>query len=618
MRVNDKSITSRTSGEDAMGSPPLKNQQNDPPTSPFPSACALPSPDASPNVCALPSPDARGKTIKLQTYMIYLILPMILIPVLLMAFMGIWLSYRSAQNVNQWFHNFRESELIMIAERPVFFRYAKAMEEMRMSSAHMYRSYFHQWLKQFIDRSNKYETVYLWIQVVNSKGREILRVLADVSKLPENIKNEAFLHIPEASEIVARTKTAKDTLHWHFDQGSIHILSVPIWFDRDENGNLSPDEYLGALTAGFQYPRSYIMYIVKRSLIFTGCIIALALLVSYMTVYRRFRRLVEPIRHLATISRRFATGDLSARAEIHVNVSEVQDMCDAFNSMACDIECILEERNRYAQDLCKLNEDLEKKVLERTRELRRLNKELQSATRHKSEFLANMSHELRTPMNAILGFTELIQDGIYGQIPPKMTEIIEKVQHNGTHLLNLINDVLDLSKIEAGRIELSKTDFRAAACIESVVSNATSLAARKGLKVKTEIPDRLPIGYGDEKRVNQILWNLVSNAIKFTQEGEVTVGVKGEDGWLHFFVEDTGMGIPADRIGELFQEFRQLDSSNTKKFGGTGLGLSISKKLAEMHGGRIWVESEEGKGSVFHFSLPFKDQADPGSSASEE
>ncbi len=598
MRVNGKSIPTRAPGEDITGNQTLKNEQEDSSVSPLP------------QVCALPSSAAGGKSIKLQTYMVYLLLPMVLFPVLLVAFMGIWWSFRAAQSVNQLFRQSRENELIMVAERPVFFRHAKAMEEMRMSSANMYKTYFRQWLQKFIERSNQYETVYMWIQIVNSEGKEILRVLSDESKLL--IKNEAQLYIPKGSDIVARTRNLKKGVSCCTERGSIQILSVPIWFDRNENGQLTQDEYLGAITAGFRYPRSFLMQIVQNILIFTGFIMVLALLVSFLTVRHRFRRLVEPIHHLASISRQFAAGDLSARADIQVNVAEIQDMGDAFNSMACDIENILEERNQYAQELAKLNEDLEQKVLERTRELQRLNKELQTATRHKSEFLTNMSHELRTPLNAILGFTELIQDGIYGQIPPKIMEIIEKLHRNGTHLLNLINDVLDLSKIEAGRIELSIGNFRVAPCIENVATNAASLAARKGLKINTEIPDELPTGYGDEKRINQILWNLVSNAIKFTQQGEVTVGVRDEDGGLHFFVKDTGIGIPPDRIGELFQEFKQLDSSNTKEFGGTGLGLSISRKLVEMHGGRIWVESEEGKGSVFHFVLPFKDKAAPG------
>jgi len=540
---------------------------------------------------------------------------MVLIPILLMAILGIWLSFRAAQSVNQWFLQSRENELLMIAERPVFFRHSKAMEEMRMNSANMYIMYFHQWLQQFMDRSNQYETVYLWIQTVDADGREILRVLAKDLQSPENEKNSALLQTPKGSEIVARTKGAKNAVIWRTQPGSIHVISVPIWFDRDENGQLSPDEYLGALTAAFQYPRSYIMYIVSRILIFTCVIIGLALLVSYLTVKHRFRRLVEPIHHLARVSRLFASGELSARADIRLNVSEIQDLVDAFNFMACDIENILQQRDKYAQDLAQLNEDLERKITERTRELRKLNKELRTATRHKSEFLANMSHELRTPLNAILGFTELIQDGIYGQLPPKSIEIIEKIQRNGTHLLNLINDVLDLSKIEAGHVDLTMADFRAVACIENVVSNASSLAARKGVTLGTAIPDGLPMGYGDERRVNQILWNLVSNAVKFTPEGDVTIGVKAEDGVLHFFVEDTGIGIPAERLGDLFKEFTQLDSGTAKEFGGTGLGLSISRKLVEMHGGRIWAESEEGKGSVFHFTLPFRNQVGSGHSS---
>jgi signal transduction histidine kinase len=239
-----------------------------------------------------------------------------------------------------------------------------------------------------------------------------------------------------------------------------------------------------------------------------------------------------------------------------------------------------------------------------TRELGKLYKQLEEASRHKSEFLANTSHELRTPLNAILGYTELIQDNIYGEVPDKIREVLERVQANGRHLLGLINDVLDLSKIEAGQLTLSISDYSLREVVLNVAAATESLAAEKNLTLKTQIPSELPTAKGDERRITQALLNLVGNAIKFTETGEVAVEASAVDGAFHLAVRDTGPGIAAKDQERIFAEFQQVDSSSTRRKGGTGLGLAISKKIIEMHGGRIWVESELGRGSTFRFTLP--------------
>lgn len=247
-------------------------------------------------------------------------------------------------------------------------------------------------------------------------------------------------------------------------------------------------------------------------------------------------------------------------------------------------------------------------------ELGNLYQQLAAASRHKSEFLANTSHELRTPLNAILGYTELIQDNIYGAVPDKIREILDRVQSNGRHLLGLINDVLDLSKIEAGQLSLSISDYSLKEVVHTVVTATGSLAAEKNLALKTMIAKDLPGGKGDERRITQALLNLVGNAIKFTELGEVTIQATAENGAFQVAVSDTGPGIKLDDQKRIFEEFQQVDSSSTRKKGGTGLGLSISKKIIEMHGGRLWVESELGKGSVFKFTLPLQPTT-PGVSA---
>jgi len=225
-------------------------------------------------------------------------------------------------------------------------------------------------------------------------------------------------------------------------------------------------------------------------------------------------------------------------------------------------------------------------------------------SQHKSRFLANMSHELRTPLNAILGYTELILDNIYGDTPERMREALDRIDRNGKHLLGLINDVLDLSKIEAGQINLSFAHFALKDIVQAVHDALAPLAAQKQLRFAVEVAPDLPTGHGDQPRLTQVLLNLVGNAIKFTDSGEVLIKAVAADGSFSVAVCDTGPGISvADQV-KLFQEFQQADNSVTRKKGGTGLGLAISKRIVEMHGGKIWVESLLGQGSTFSFTLP--------------
>ena len=242
-------------------------------------------------------------------------------------------------------------------------------------------------------------------------------------------------------------------------------------------------------------------------------------------------------------------------------------------------------------------------------EIEEKGKQLAIASQHKSQFLANMSHELRTPLNAILGYTELILDGIYGETPDKAQGVLKRVESNGRHLLGLINDVLDLSKIEAGQLALSLTDYSMKDVLYSVFSAVEPLASEKQLNFKVEAPPELPKGHGDERRLTQVILNLVGNAIKFTDKGEVVIKASATNGAFTVAVRDTGPGISKADQGKIFEEFQQADNSATKKKGGTGLGLSISRRIVEMHGGKLWVESEIGNGSVFSFSLPVQVEA---------
>ncbi len=217
-----------------------------------------------------------------------------------------------------------------------------------------------------------------------------------------------------------------------------------------------------------------------------------------------------------------------------------------------------------------------------------------------------MSHELRTRLNAILGYTKLIIDNIYGEVPEKIRDVLERVEQSGRHLLSLINDVLDVSKIEAGQLVLSLGEYSMTEVIHTVVTAVEALAAEKKLSLKITASPDLPRGKGDERRLAQAVLNLVSNAIKFTDVGEVRVQATASNGSFVVSVSDTGPGIsPADQQ-RIFEEFQQVDSSSTRKKGGTGLGLSIAKRIVELHGGRMWVESTPGEGSTFSFMLPIR------------
>jgi GAF domain-containing protein len=240
------------------------------------------------------------------------------------------------------------------------------------------------------------------------------------------------------------------------------------------------------------------------------------------------------------------------------------------------------------------------------REIEQKSRELELASQHKSQFLASMSHELRTPLNAILGFNELILGGIYGEVPEDMNAPLAQMQSSGRHLLGLINNVLDLAKIEANRMELALADYSVHDVVGMVRSTLQSLATEKGLEFVVSAQEDLPLAHGDGGRLSQCLINLAGNAIKFTKQGRIEIRAELEGATFRFSVADTGMGIAPDKIDSLFTEFKQTDAAIASEYGGTGLGLAITKKFIEMHGGRIWVESELGEGSTFIFEIPLR------------
>lgn len=316
---------------------------------------------------------------------------------------------------------------------------------------------------------------------------------------------------------------------------------------------------------------------------FAGASILLALVLGFVISWS----FILPVREAQGFLTQVAKGDFGVAIDVP-NRDEFGALAAHMNQMSRELQQLYEQQQRAAQQLQALNAQLER------------------ASKAKSDFLASMSHELRTPMNAILGFTEMMLDDVYGEVPGRLRDPIATIQTCGKQLLRLINDVLDLSKIEAGRMELSLNEYSVQDIVNAVASPLRALAAEKGLELVATVQPRIPVAFGDAKRITQCLMNLAGNALKFTRQGRVEIWVEHQGPMLLYRVSDTGIGIPRDRIDHIFDEFRQVDVTIAQEFGGTGLGLSITKRFVEMHGGRIWVESELGKGSTFSFSIPLR------------
>lgn len=236
------------------------------------------------------------------------------------------------------------------------------------------------------------------------------------------------------------------------------------------------------------------------------------------------------------------------------------------------------------------------------------NRQIETATKNKSNFLANMSHELRTPLNGILGYAEIIIDGVYGKISPEVERILNDQRENGRNLLQIINDILDLSKVEAGKMELNQEEFSPSEAAELVVGKLIGEAEKRGIKVEGEYEKDLPIGWGDKRRVGQILETLLKNAIYYSKAKEIKVWVKIKSVGLCFVVEDDGIGMPEERMETIFEEHELPANLEVKDYQGVSLGLNLARRFVELHGGELKVESKAGVGSKFSFGLPLKEK----------
>jgi signal transduction histidine kinase len=341
-----------------------------------------------------------------------------------------------------------------------------------------------------------------------------------------------------------------------------------------------------------------------------GITIALAVIVISFIAIMLSKTITQPLRDLATAANRVTTtGNLDAQIPIN-SQDEVGELTASFNGMILALR-----KTRQALELW--NKELEHKVEVRTHELtatneklEHSNEQLERANLHKSQFLANMSHELRTPLNAIIGFSELLQDQVFGDMNDKQQRYVGNILSSGRHLLALVNDVLDLSKVEAGKLELHPEEFSPRLLMSDVVTQLATMATKKELTVKQEVAPELEQISADRGRYRQIFYNLLSNALKFTPQGgtiylRARIVPDRECGELAVFeVEDTGIGIAHEHLHTIFESFRQVDNTYSRQYQGTGLGLALTRRLVELHGGKIWVESEPGKGSKFSFTLP--------------
>lgn len=376
------------------------------------------------------------------------------------------------------------------------------------------------------------------------------------------------------------------------EAGQVLIFSDPIGdSDHIPNAYAYMPVRIGGTIQGVLSIRSdfttlynYQNQMVILTIVVTG---ALALLIVIAATIFARKTVIETIRHLTSVSEKIAAGDFNQRVHV-TSGDEIGQLARSFNSMADQLERTMTQ--------------LEQRIIE-TQIAR---EEAERSNQVKSAFLASMSHELRTPLNSVINFTKFVAKGVMGPVNERQEEALSKASNSAKHLLQLINDVLDMSKIESGSLNLFvEEDVDVQEIVQTVANTAEGMLEGKSVALQVEVGETLPHIVADKKRILQILLNMVSNACKFTQEGHVTIKARQQADNILLVVEDTGAGIAPEDQALVFEAFKQTDSG-LRQGGGTGLGMPISRSLAEAHGGRLWFESMPGKGSTFYVSLPVK------------
>jgi len=540
----------------------------------------------------------------IQRKALTIILPLIVVSMLAIGLVSFHRLNREAANWSRRFLQDRHNEILTISENQSVANYFHNIAYGLSEEATMYKEELERYFKKFADRYNSIEKIYAGISYIDKNGREVAKV--SDGKLGGDYRNVADEQFFQVAVALAPGKVYTSPI------GHRMLNAMPIYWDEDQNGEISENELRGVIAVDCLYPIKQFRHERLVMAVATIGITLLSIIVVVLAVTLHLRRVTRPIHELVGGTKAISSGDLTTEIAVQTD-DEVGLLASSFNQMARDLRRNINEKDSYARELSQLNVELEDKVRQRTRELEATNEELEQANlkirgadRLKSEFLASMSHELRTPMNAIIGFTRLVQRKSADILPPKQKENLERVEMSANQLLGLINDILDLSKIEAGKMSVSITPFDLASLVDACFATAEPVVKKEGVRLVKEVPQDLPELLTDQDKLKQIIINLLSNALKFTEEGEVKLSAEVEDSNLKIAVSDTGIGIPSHALKYIFDEFRQVDGSTTRKHGGTGLGLSITRKLTRLLGGTVDVSSVEGEGSTFTVTLPLR------------
>lgn len=419
--------------------------------------------------------------------------------------------------------------------------------------------------------------------VVDAKG-----ILIAHPNLSHVLRQTSLAELPQVGAAIRRGARSQD-------DDSPGIIS------RDQSGQAVFSSHETIRRTGWtifvEQPRDVAFRPLYASLLRTGILLGLGLLLSFVVSVILARAMVRPIHSLQVGAVRIGSGQLDHRIDIHTG-DELEELATAFNRMAAHLQ------ETYAS--------LEQRVQERTSELAAAIEELEDksfqleiASRHKSEFLAHMSHELRTPLNAVIGFSQVLSKELFGPLADKQKEYIQDIEASGQLLLSLVNDILDLSKVEAGQVEIQPSQFSLRDALETGLSMVRERAARQSIQLILAQDSDLDLIDGDERKIKQVVFNLVSNAVKFTPSGgHVRVTARALDSEVEVAVQDDGPGIPPDEQAMIFEPFYQATGGLAIAPEGTGLGLALARTFVELHGGRIWVESTLGVGSRFAFTIP--------------